>query len=76
MSCYFIFNFWQLGGHYGLLVPFFNGDFDGKVARFYSINPTLGADLQELDLQVDRTRPNVYRGYRGGFVSLWQGVDF
>lgn len=42
--------------------------------RYRSLEATLTADLQELDLMVDRVRPNVYKGYRGGFTSLWQGV--
>lgn len=56
------------------MVPFFNADFNGKIARFYAVSG-LSTDLQELDLTVDRTRKNTYKGYRGGFVSLWQGVD-
>jgi len=59
-----------------VLVPFFNADFHGIVARVKTMaNQTLGDNLQELDLMQDRARENVYRGYRGGFVSLWQGVD-
>jgi len=60
-------------GGYGLLVPFYNADFNGKIARFSNIG-TLGDNLQELDLMVDRARPRMYKGYRGGFVSIWQGV--
>eukprot|EP01036_Dinobryon_divergens_P029462 gene29462-38563_t len=65
-------------GQYGLLVPFYNGNFDGKVARFQPLDPqgSLNASVQELDLTLDRARPGVYKGYRGGFVSIWQGVDF
>jgi hypothetical protein len=59
-------------GQYAILVPFFNANFDGKVARFHSLTK-LDDDLQELDLTVDRFRPRVYKGYRGGFVSLWNG---
>lgn len=44
------------------------------MARFYNLQD-LSADLQELDLRVDRDHPNVFKGYRGGFVSLWNGVD-
>ena len=58
-----------------MLVPFYNADFHGIVARVKTMDPTLGTNLQELDLMVDYARPNVYKGYRGGFVSLWQGVD-
>ena len=63
-----------IAGQYGLLVPFYNADFNGKVARFLSVS-TLSTNLQELDLLVDRKRPRVYKGYRGGFVSIWQGVS-
>ena len=34
----------------------------------------LSDDFQELDLAVDRKMPNVYKGFRGAFVSIWQGV--
>mmetsp|Transcript_7911 Transcript_7911/g.13110 ORF Transcript_7911/g.13110 Transcript_7911/m.13110 type:complete len:630 (+) Transcript_7911:171-2060(+) len=63
-------------GHYGMLVPFFNADFNGLIARFKTMDDTLDTNLQELDLMQDRERPNVYRGFRFGFVSLWQGVEF
>jgi hypothetical protein len=63
-------------GQYGVLVPFYNGLFSGKVGRLKTIIPSMGSDVQELDLTVDRERIGVYKGYRGGFVSLWQGVDF
>ena len=59
-----------------MLVPFFNADFNGKIARFKTTDSTLDTNLQELDLEEDRARPNIYKGYRGGFVSLWQGVTF
>jgi hypothetical protein len=62
-------------GQYGLLVPFYNADFNGKVARFLGVG-SLDKNLQELDLMVDRQRPRVYKGYRGGFVSIWQGVAY
>jgi starvation-inducible outer membrane lipoprotein len=55
-------------------VPFFNADFNGKVARFFNLK-SLTDNLQELDLVLDRARPNVYKGFRGGFVSLWNGID-
>ncbi len=61
-------------GQYGVLVPFFNADFDGKIARFLT-HGDLSANLQELDVMIDRRRRNIYKGYRGGFVSLWQGVS-
>ncbi len=57
-----------------MLVPFFNAIFNGKVARFLALESTLGTNLQELDTVIDRLRPNTYKGYRGGFVSLWDGV--
>lgn len=63
------------GGQYGVLVPFFNAVFSGKIARFLTQQTTLGTNIQELDTTIDRTRPNIYKGYRGGFVSLWNGVD-
>lgn len=44
------------------------------MARFYNLKD-LTADLQELDLQIDRKHPKAYRGYRGGFVSIWNGVE-
>lgn len=65
-----------LGGYYGMLVPFYNADFNGRIARFRTIDPTLDSNLQELDLMGDRERRNVYKGYRGGFPSLWQAVAF
>lgn len=62
-------------GKYGILVPFYNGIFSGKSARFQLYgSASLSGDLQELDFTVDRTHPNLYKGFRGGFVSLWQGV--
>eukprot|EP01038_Epipyxis_sp_PR26KG_P007496 gene7496-10213_t len=63
-------------GQYGFVVPFFNGKFNGKIARFLAADTTLATNVQELDLSVDRTRINTYLGFRGGFVSLWQGVAF
>jgi hypothetical protein len=54
-------------------VPFFNADFDGKIARFLT-HGDLTANLQELDLMIDRAKPKIFKGYRGGFASLWQGV--
>lgn len=68
-----VINFSYKAGQYGVLVPFFNADFDGKIARFLT-HGDLTANLQELDVMIDRKRRNVYKGYRGGFVSLWQGV--
>lgn len=56
------------------MVPFFNADFHGKIGRFQLLS-TLSTDVQELCLTFDRKRPNLYKGYRGGFASLWQGVE-
>lgn len=66
----------NIGGSYGLLVPFFNAVFNGKIARFLTQQETMDTNVQELDTVVDRTRPNTYKGYRGGFVSRWQGTEF
>mmetsp|Transcript_10360 Transcript_10360/g.15572 ORF Transcript_10360/g.15572 Transcript_10360/m.15572 type:complete len:395 (+) Transcript_10360:306-1490(+) len=65
-------------GKYGLLVPFFNGNFHGKVGRFQTMDPVknLNASVQELDLTIDSIHRDTYKGYRGGFVSIWQGVVF
>lgn len=68
------FSYGFASGLYGFLVPFFNADFSGKMARFYGFG-NLTSNLQELDLTVDRIRSGIYKGYRGGFASLWQGVD-
>lgn len=57
-----------------MLVPFFNADFNGRVTRFKTMDDSLDSNLQELDLMLDKVRPNTFRGYRGGFPSLWQGV--
>jgi hypothetical protein len=63
-----------LAGQYAFLVPFFNADFNGKLARFFNLK-SLSDNLQELDLVIDRAFPNVFKGYRGGFVSIWYGLD-
>ena len=72
-----------IAGLYGVLVPFFNSIFSGKIARFQTeIGPNfipigdMSADVQELNIVVDRERPNTYRGFRGGFVSMWPGALF
>lgn len=64
-----------VAGQYGLLTPFFNAKFNGRVARFIW-SGELGANVQELDLETDNLNPGLYHGYRGGWASLWQGVDF
>ena len=45
-------------------MPFYNGNFDGKVARFQPLDPlgSLNASVQELDVTLDRFRPGVYKG--------------
>ena len=60
-------------GKYGLIVPFYNAVFSGKVARFIAITDDMTGNVQELNLIVDRDNPGLYKGFRGGFVSLWQG---
>jgi len=55
------------------MVPFFNGVFSGKSARVTLYDETFGNNLQELDFVRDRLHNNTYKGFRGGFVSLWQG---
>jgi hypothetical protein len=64
----------SLAGQYAFLVPFFNADFNGKLTRFFNLK-SLSDNLQELDLVIDRGFPNVFKGYRGGFVSIWYGLD-
>ena len=60
-------------GQYGLLVPFFNGIFTGKLCRFIAGATTLSGNVQELDLTNDVEYAGEHKGYRGGFVSLWDG---
>lgn len=74
MCVVYIWGSYVTGGYYGMLVPFFNADFNGRIARFKTIESTLDTNLQELDLMGDRRHRNVFKGYRGGFPSLWQGV--
>ena len=59
-------------GKYGILVPYFNGEFSGKTGRFnlYTLD-----DIQEIDMVQDRTLPGVYKGFRGGFVAPWSGLQ-
>jgi hypothetical protein len=61
-------------GKYGIVVPFFNAVFSGKVGRFVAITDDLEGNVQELNMMVDRVNPGAFKGYRGGFVSLWKGV--
>ena len=64
-------------GKYILFVPFFNGLFTGKVARLVGRMDPLGTmgNLQELDMMEDRANKSVFKAFRGGFVSLWQGAN-
>ncbi len=60
----------MLAGKYGVLVPFYNAVFSGKVGR---LNILAWNDVQEVDLSEDRVLDGVLKGFRGGFVSQWQG---
>jgi hypothetical protein len=55
-------------------VPFYNGVFSGKSARLTLYEKDLADNLQELDLVRDRVMPKTFKGFRGGFPSLWQGL--
>jgi hypothetical protein len=57
-------------GQYGVFVPFYNAIFSGKVGRMNILNWN---DVQEVDLQQDRVLIKILKGFRGGFVSQWQG---
>jgi hypothetical protein len=63
-------------GRYGVLVPFYNAVFSGKVARLRIFPPgdDLTSDVQELDMTISHKlfERDVYKGFRGGFVSLWK----
>jgi hypothetical protein len=59
-----------VAGKYGVFVPFYNAIFSGKVGR---MNILAWNDIQELDLSQDRVLVDVLKGFRGGFVSEWQG---
>ena len=67
----FFFYFFYSAGKYGILTPFFNGDFSGKSGRF---NLETLSDVQELNLVEDRVYPGIFKGFRGGFVNNWSGV--
>lgn len=60
-------------GKYAVLIPFYNAVFSGKMARLQIVGDDMSSDLQELDLVVDAANPDLYKGYRGGFVSMWPG---
>ena len=61
-------------GKYGLVIPFFNAVFSGKLGRWICITDDMEGNVQELNLMQDRARENQYKGYRSGFVSMWKGV--
>ena len=48
--------------------------FSGKVGRFIAITDDMTGNVQLLDMENDRLMPDTYKGFRGGFVSLWQGL--
>ena len=75
---YYLNSYIFLAGKFGICVPFYNGIFNGKSARMqlFGTTQSLGDDLQELDFGQDRKKPQKYIAFRGGFVSLWKGVDF
>lgn len=62
----------SIAGKYGIFVPFYNAIFSGKVGR---MNILSWSDIQELDLTEDRVLVDVLKGFRGGFVSEWQGIS-
>lgn len=49
----------RIAGSYGLNVPYFNGIFSGKVARFNLFDLD---NVQEVDLTVDRQAPDTLKG--------------
>lgn len=73
LLCVWLFAF-DLAGFFGYLVPFYNGVFSGKSARMTLYEKDLADNLQELDLVRDRANPKAFKGFRGGFPSLWQGL--
>ena len=64
-----------IAGQYALLTPFYNGVFSGKSARVTLYDAVFGQNLQELDFVRDRENNGTYKGFRGSFTSLWQGVE-
>jgi hypothetical protein len=60
----------HIGGHYGLFIPFYNGAFHGRIARNSLFD---WGGLQQLDLELYNEMPNTLKGFRGGFVGMWQG---
>jgi hypothetical protein len=59
-------------GKYVLLTPYYNGVFNGKAARIDGLKSTLDKNVQSVDARLDRKNPNVYKAFRGGFISLWR----
>ena len=82
------FSYGFASGKYALFTPFYNGVFSGKVCRIisYSLvdtaktiirNPNpLTSNVQELNLAYERAvnTTGKFVAFRGGFVSLWDGV--
>ena len=67
-------------GQYSYFVPFYNGIFSSKMSRLQALaNWTLpivvsDVNLQELNFAADRDRPDTYKGFQGGFASIWNSV--
>ena len=85
------FSYGFASGKYAVLVPFYNAVFSGKCARLVIFGEEkLEDNLQELDLVQDywgRVKKKngecglcdnsfKFKGYRGGFISLWPGVEY
>ena len=60
-------------GKYALFVPFYNAIFSGKLARVQGLADDMSQDLQALNFTQDTGYDGLWKGYRSGFVSLWQG---
>ena len=61
-------------GKYCLFVPFYNALFSGKMARLVGLDDDMTNDVQVLNIVQDTGYPDLWKGYRSGFVSLWQGA--
>ena len=52
--------------------------FTGKIARtkasYERDDFAMDKDLQNLNLETDRSYPNLMKGFRGGMASLWKVV--
>jgi hypothetical protein len=65
-------------------VPYFNSIFSGKMARFVGSADWPGqttynkdvVNLQELDLTAYKDLPKTLKGFRGGFASLQNAVEY